>query len=280
MTLKSKKIIIKPEFKEFLVPLSPEEFENLEKTILTDGCLTPLIVWKQENEQILIDGHNRYNICTKHNISFDIEVKEFSNEHDVKLWMITNQLGRRNLSSDQASYYRGMRYLQQKNNKGGYDKIIKKGDIESSTAKLLANEFNVSESTIKRDAKYAMGIEIIGKSNSKLKLQILQGNSSIKKKDIQFLSTITGSPKFKNEADLFNKIHHLKSDQINALEEKLIETEEKLSEEEIFPDFEGRVKRIKALVISNMNKAIEKKDLQSIKKIRAIIDELEKLISD
>ncbi len=47
----------------------------------------------------MIDGHNRYAICRKHNLPFETkEAQGLETELDVKLWMIKNQFGRRNLS--------------------------------------------------------------------------------------------------------------------------------------------------------------------------------------
>ena len=49
-------------------------------------------------ESTIIDGHNRYEICKKHGIAFEVKQKEFENNDAVKVWMIDNQKGRRNLT--------------------------------------------------------------------------------------------------------------------------------------------------------------------------------------
>jgi len=87
--------IINEEFAQLIPPLSSEELEKLEKSLVNEGCLNPLIVWNNT----IIDGHHRYAICIKHNISFEIiEKTELETELDVKLWMINNQFSRRNLA--------------------------------------------------------------------------------------------------------------------------------------------------------------------------------------
>lgn len=87
--------IINEEFARLIPPLSSEELEKLEQSLVNEGCLNPLIVWNNT----IIDGHHRYAICIKHNISFEIiEKKELETELDVKLWMINNQFSRRNLA--------------------------------------------------------------------------------------------------------------------------------------------------------------------------------------
>lgn len=38
-------LVIDSEFKEWLMPLSSEEYEYLERNIIADGCRDPLVVW-------------------------------------------------------------------------------------------------------------------------------------------------------------------------------------------------------------------------------------------
>lgn len=48
---------------------------------------------------VIVDGHNRYGLCTKHNLPFKVEDREFESRNDVCIWMIQNQFGRRNLDN-------------------------------------------------------------------------------------------------------------------------------------------------------------------------------------
>jgi 16S rRNA G966 N2-methylase RsmD len=64
--------------------------------IVCDECdygLSP-----NRNNQILIDGHNRHAICTKHDIEFETVKMVFADRTAAMLWMIDNQKGRRNVS--------------------------------------------------------------------------------------------------------------------------------------------------------------------------------------
>lgn len=88
------KLKINEEFKNLIPSLTKEEYEGLEKSIVQDGCREKITVWNG----CIIDGHNRYEICTKHSITFEVLEKEnFETEADVKMWMINNQFDRRNL---------------------------------------------------------------------------------------------------------------------------------------------------------------------------------------
>ncbi len=92
-------ITIDPEFQQFLIPLRPEEYSELERSILDEGCRDALVVW----HGILVDGHNRHEICSRHGIPFTTIDRQFASRGAVKDWILTNQLGRRNLSDDQRS---------------------------------------------------------------------------------------------------------------------------------------------------------------------------------
>lgn len=85
------------EFRDLIPPLTAEEYSGLEESILREGCRDALVVWGET----IVDGHNRYEICTKHNLPYQIVQKEFEDRDSVKLWMMRNQLSRRNLSDFQ-----------------------------------------------------------------------------------------------------------------------------------------------------------------------------------
>ena len=99
--------MIDKEFEELLPVLTPEEFDRLEQSILKNGMLDPIKVWEEPGtgRNIIIDGHNRYRILKKNNISLNywenykfMYADELPTRDDVKRWMLEQQLGRRNLS--------------------------------------------------------------------------------------------------------------------------------------------------------------------------------------
>ncbi len=196
-----KQVRVLEELKSFIPPPITEEFVQLEKNILQYGCKDALVVWESterlidpksisnEPAYVLIDGHNRLQICQKNNIPFTIQLMSFSSLSEVKEYMIDLQLGRRNLTPQQASYFRGLRYQNEKSEKGKYDRNDHKVHYEpyGSTAEKLATEFKVSTSTIKRDALLAEGLERVAKP---LRDRILSGEISIDKKTIQQLANL------------------------------------------------------------------------------------------
>ena len=156
-----KTIQIDPEFKALIPPLAPDEYAQLEANIRAEGCRDPLVLWNN----IIIDGHNRHEICTKHGIAFECIRKQFDSREDAMDWMDRNQLGRRNLSPDAFRLLLGRRYNRQKKAKGSNNQHIQaksekdQFDTFHSTAEKLATEHGVSAPTVKRAAKFAEEVE-------------------------------------------------------------------------------------------------------------------------
>ena len=101
--LNQPEVIINPTFQKLLPILTPEESKSLEKDIKENGCRDALVVGRftedGEEKEYLIDGHNRYRICKKHNISYHITPPiEFESREAVIAWIITNQKNRRNMT--------------------------------------------------------------------------------------------------------------------------------------------------------------------------------------
>lgn len=140
-------IVVLPELAAYIPPLLAEEFNQLEENIKQNGCREALLVWETNKEQVadlavdgtayvLIDGHNRYAICQKSGIDYKVHVMNFASLDQVKFFMIDNQLGRRNLTPEQAAYLRGLRYIRQKQAKGKYNRDEHKGHSDPYEVRL------------------------------------------------------------------------------------------------------------------------------------------------
>jgi len=87
---------IDPKFQNLIPPLSQDELDGLAQSILAHGRpRDALVVWKG----ILIDGHNRYAICQKYGLPFSTKEARFASKKEAELWIIQNQLGRRNITN-------------------------------------------------------------------------------------------------------------------------------------------------------------------------------------
>lgn len=253
-------IQILDELRDFIPPLNQEEYAQLEQNIINYGCKDAILIWETTKEKIgqkeiteplylIVDGHNRYGICKKHGIAFNIQLLQFSGIKEVKDFMIETQLGRRNLTPQQASFFRGLRYNNEKSEKGKYDRDEHKVHFEpyATTAQKLAKEYNVSESTIKRDAAFAKGLV---KLDDSLRNQILKGEKNIDKNVLERL------------AKLKNTIQDIK-------ELEVLDTQESqpISEKELNKYIASLVNETKSLA-----KTLDKVHLLEIKKIIKIIE--------
>jgi site-specific DNA-methyltransferase (adenine-specific) len=180
---------IKEEFKKLIPPLSKEEFAQLETNCLDEGIREAIVTWNG----FIIDGHNRHEIAQRWGLEFKTEPKQFESESDVKVWMINNQFGRRNLQS----YQRGVLALELKS---VYSEIAKEKQIrkpqsvpqifgeqkdkDNETNVKIANIANLSHETIRKVEKIeATATPEIKEKLSTGELSINQVYQDIKKEE-------------------------------------------------------------------------------------------------
>lgn len=193
-------IVIDPEFEALIPPLAKDERSQLEENILTYGCRDPLVIWKHHN--ILLDGHNRYEICTRLDVPFKTVEIHLETREEAYNWLIDNQLGRRNLTPQTISYLRGKRYHQEK--VVGYHNDTRLG----KTAENLAKQYKVGSATINRDAKFANAVDKIGEVlGEDTRQEILGGDSNLTQKDTLKLAEII---KTKGEEEAKSYLHQAK----------------------------------------------------------------------
>ena len=100
-------ITVNEELLAYIDPLTPDEHQSLERSLLAEGCRDALVLWGD----VLVDGHNRHAICTQHGIPFNtVQNTRFKSIADVHLWMIDQHLGRRSVSD----FQRGVLALRKK----------------------------------------------------------------------------------------------------------------------------------------------------------------------
>lgn len=184
---------IDPELNTVLPKLSEEDYTALEKSLLTDGYKgAPIMIW----DGVIVDGHNRYEICNKHNIPYEVKNIDFENKEEAMRWMVRQQIGRRNLTPMQrisiSEKYRPFCEKEAKANQSkagkeygnGGTKLTEnlpqasdtgKKERNPTTDKKLADIANVSEKT------YRMGTKILNSGNEELIQQAIDGEISINK---------------------------------------------------------------------------------------------------
>ena len=202
---KSNTLKIDEEFRNLIRPLYRQEYLQLEANILEDGCLAPIVTWNG----IIVDGHNRYEICTKHNIPYSIEEKYFECREEAVAWICANQLGRRNLSEETRKFLIGLQYenekiVNEKKNALGINQYSQKQDISpeeeeklissrSRTAARIADTYHISRATVEKYANYTRALETIGKKEPKLVPKILSGRYKVSHNGVVELAKLSAS---------------------------------------------------------------------------------------
>lgn len=274
-----KDLIIKDELKDFIPPLTPEEFAKLEENIIQEGCRDALIIWKNGREFILVDGHNRYQICSKHKIDYKIVQRDFLNIDQVKEWMIANQLGKRNLTEAAKSYLRGEQYLIEKKNKDDNLKQNKQAsdgqDVPSgSTAERLGKLHKVSYKTIKRDQQYTLGVRKLVEDDSQLKWQILNKDLDVPKNAIVSLLDKSDDvvKKFRQNLSKGGVMEALKTLDSNYTGKTPKNIKTKATKAT------GEVEVIQSGIVSTLKRLSKDKDRKALEELKSLVEKLEKAL--
>ena len=69
---------------------------------MRDGCRDALVVWEEEG--ILLDGHNRLEICEEEGIEYRTATISLPDRAAAEIWILENQAGRRNLNLSQRAF--------------------------------------------------------------------------------------------------------------------------------------------------------------------------------
>ena len=180
---------IDPELRDLLPALTQEEYRGLEKSMVEKGFdkAFPIMEWKG----YIADGHNRYEICKKHNIEPVIGTLAFDTKDQVIEWMFDIQLNRRNLTPIQriAIAERKRNYYEKKARENqseagkqfgiGHEKLLtnlpkaNSSDTSINVRAKLAEVAGVSEGT------YSKGKKILDSDNEEVKQKVMSGEMSI-----------------------------------------------------------------------------------------------------
>ncbi len=215
------KLKVNENFKRLITPLSSEELLQLEQSIIRDGCCEPLCTWYNT----IIDGHNRYEICTRLQIPFAIRRIYFKNHEEAVSWICANQLCRSNITDEIRRYLIGKRYEMEKiidlysaakGNK--YNNLVKisfsdKSIIDINTCRAserLGKEYCISYATVEKYGIYAHSLDKLSKITPELIPKILSGQVKISHEKIIELSQL--SPQ-----EIINLSNHISDEIFNFI---------------------------------------------------------------
>jgi len=170
-------IQVDPAFRRALPRLREEEASALEGSLLQEGCRDALVVWRSPEGPILLDGHNRLEICERHGIAYDVLELDLPTREAALDWIDRCQLARRNLTPAQMHLLRGRRYNRLKCTHGGNRRTRPQHD-GLKTAEILAAEYHCSRASIERAGRFADSIDQLSEIDPGLEARILAGLES------------------------------------------------------------------------------------------------------
>jgi hypothetical protein len=184
-------IRVDPEFASLLPALTQEQNTRLEENLVADGvCHDSLVVLKGEG--LLLGGHHRLPILREHKIPYTVVEVDLPDREAAKQWIIKDELGKRNLTSEQRDYYVGKLYQAEKQPHGGpRAKRASAQNEHLKTAESLGKTFHASPTAVRRSAKYADDVDrLAAHAGPELRQRILSGRSGLTQHDVAELAKV------------------------------------------------------------------------------------------
>ena len=239
MTIDFKKIQIDEELKDLLPRLSEDDSNSLTQSLIENGFdqkFGRIKVWFPENNDgigYIVDGHNRYKICSKNGIELSdycFEPVFFDSKEDVIKWMLENQLARRNLQTIQriaiAEKYRPIFEKQAKERQSEYHgnqydkkREVPQNFVEVQNRKKQDNETNAKlakMADVNRET-YRQAKRVLDSDNEEVKRRVLSGKTSIS----------AGYRELRNNS---NENSVPKKEEKNTPEQRIIEADNRMNE--------------------------------------------------
>ena len=185
--------------------MKEDEYKCLEESLRMEGCRDPIILWNDT----IVDGHNRYEICTRLNIPYKTIHKGFASRAEAISWICLNQLSRRNISEEAFRYLVGKRYdaekqiAQRKNSRGlnQYSPHQEDEDSPSSpapsntpahrrTSTQIGRLYNLNHATVERYGRLSRSLDEIERKSPGMLPVILSGACKISKDNIDLIANM------------------------------------------------------------------------------------------
>lgn len=160
-------VSVDTEFRELCPKLTDEEERLLRDSIIAEGCRDEIVAWNHDGNPIL-DGHNRYEICTVEEIPYRARLLDLPDRQACREWIIRHQLGRRNVTEDQKSYLRGKLYREQKQAAGRPVGGKCGQNVHINLSEKIAAETGVNERTVRRDADFSQAVDDLAEKSPEL----------------------------------------------------------------------------------------------------------------
>ncbi len=170
-----------PELEDYIPGKFDRSSHELEDILLKDGRATdPIIVWRQDGKLVVVDGHRRLKICTKHGLEFDLLEMDFSSLREAQHYMDVRQFSRRNLTGHERAMLIGRMdsYLEQEKAAGRFN---------GSAGREIASKLNMSRTKVRRVMQQATAINKVAEP---LRAKIVSGDVQASSATVKALSEL------------------------------------------------------------------------------------------
>lgn len=178
------------EFKTLIYPVSDEEYSALEQDILSNGCRHKIGIWNN----IIIDGHKRYEICKRQELPLYTFDMVFSNRAEIVSWICKKQLSRTDLPEEMRKYLIGKYYEAEKELYTARLEVPgispKHRGYQYRIAGIIGRECNLVAGTIYKYGIYAKALDNVLAKNQAIVNKILSGRLRISHDNIIELSRL------------------------------------------------------------------------------------------
>ena len=187
-------IKINLDFENLIPKQTAEQFKQLEENMVSEGrARNPLVVWR--GHDTLVDGHHRVRILKAHpELKWSVVEQDFTDDDEVREWIIKNALGTRNLTEADYTALMGTLYKMRKKkhggNRGNQFTVVASAQNEhmakehSRISEQLAKELGVGRETVKRAEQFVDGLDAAEAVVPGFKDAVLTGEVKAQKQEV------------------------------------------------------------------------------------------------
>lgn len=182
-----------PDFTRLSCPISEKEFQLLADSICSSGCKIPISIW----DDIILDGHKRYQICCDNNIPFDVKRLYFAVREDAVIWACRQHCQHVDLSDERRKYLIGAQYnaavsvlLASKHSAGPKSDNLGNSRSRTMVARNMGEEYHTAWNTIRKYGIYANALDTIKEKAPDFAQRILSGQYKVSHENIEELASL------------------------------------------------------------------------------------------
>lgn len=285
-----------PDYIFLIQPRSQKYIDRLEEFIVDNGCPDYITIW----DDVILDGHNRYNICKEWSIPFRVKSVELNDRNLAISSICRSQIKRADLTTEYRRYLIGKLFIAECSHAKLLSTAEQSGDKSyiyrtTDIAVRLGSEFNVSYGTVNKFYRYAKAIDKIYEKSRELAKRILMNEIKMSQENAILLSSISDvETRYVNDYLFEQNIEHISDSDIWSIvslrqTHKASQRKKQIKEAEIpkirkTPKYDpeaslASLKYTSTSWVDSINRAIEKTEFEkiSVETKKLLISNLESL---